>query len=294
MTKEDRKQFDHELLEILKGRGTKCNVVDENGKHCLKIWAYENQNLAALVHLEPLYKKHESGMSSASIVEAIENTLKNSSVNFGGLRDTIDKSKKEKLEIFPVLRTKQDIAQQYYPPLYSVVRGTDLAVGWKVRLKGDASISAWLNENMKNELDISEKEMEKSMEAAISQAKIVAMPDDFNEMNKENKDLMTKNSSISDSLILWLSNNTENEGAAIIAFQKIRELLLKNYPGYRVVVPTSVNRLIILHEKILRHEEEVRRWKHYIEFGNKSLLDERMILSNNIYYIADDGALKIL
>lgn len=289
MTKE---LFKENLLDELKNRGMTAKITVENGREKLEMpTAYHG--VIAFSDISLMYDDYKAGVSLDTIIASIEGQLNETPSEIEKISAAIDGRCMEKLGIYPALRSVSE-KRRCPDALFTAIGDTDLVLGWKLQLKENPQGFVWLTEEMRKYLHITQMELHEAIKNLIGRSELIIFTDQFGVKLSFNRDLHDPLKEPGKDLTITLTCDTRDEGAVLLAFPEVREQLLKSYPGYRVIIPSSVNEVVLVHESAVETEDGKDYYKRMVKSINAKMVTDQDFLSNNIYYIEDDGSLKIL
>ena len=289
MTKE---LFKENLLDGLKTRGVTAKITFRNG--CEKVeMSTAYHGIVAFAGLSPMFDAYKEGASLDAIIEHLEDQLNETPSDIVELRTAIESGCMEKLEVYPALRSVSKKTRLPDVP-FTVIGDTDLVLGWKLRLKENPQGTAWLTAGLRKYLHITQVDFQEAIKNLIGRAELLNVTGQPGMLDLVNEDLYKPLKNPRNDLMFALTCDARVEGAALLAFPEVREQILKNYPGYRIILPSSVHEVLLVHESFAVTEDDVDYCKWRVEFINDEMVSGQDFLSNNIYYIEDDGSLKML
>ena len=193
----------------------------------------------------------------------------------------------EGLRIAPVLRKNEKVPHN---ALKCELDGTDLCRVWALIRSERRESARYLTIDEISALGIKQKDLDEVCEQIMKSAQWLCVdgyvPREAN--------LSVREDSASPTGLYVLSCKEPREGAVLLSFPEIRKKIILNYPEYRIVMPSSIHEIVFYHKNEL-NDLGIECLKKIVKEANASdAIQKEDILSNEVYYLNDDGSLKTL
>lgn len=192
----------------------------------------------------------------------------------------------EGLRIAPVLRKSEKVPHN---TLKCELEGTDLCRVWALIRNGESRDVHYLTIDEISALGIEQSHLDAIYKQTLESANWVYAEDGV----VYKADLTVREEHSSPFMIYNLSNEEMVEGAVLLSFSEIRKKIISNYPEYRVIMPSSIHDIVFYHKDSLGCG--IEELKKIVRSVNASdAVQDSEILSNEVFYLKDDGSLMML